>query len=172
MEVILIAATTLDGYIARHEHERSFDWTSEEDKRFYIDTIKSSDAIIMGRTSFQTFHRHPRGTNWYIYTSHPSDFTNPNPSVIKAEGTNLPPAELIRQLQAKGAKQVAVCGGKSIYTQFLQSGTVTKIYLTIEPFIFGSGVKLFDKPLPQKLKWQETVPLSPDTIVLKYSLPK
>ena len=170
MEVILAAATTIDGYIARSQHESSFNWTSPEDKRFYIDTIKSVDAIIMGSTSFATFTKHPKNTHWYIYTSKPNEFVNPNPSVISAEGTNLPPAELIEKLRTSGCQRVAVCGGKSIYTQFIQSGVVTQIYLTIEPYIFGGGIKLFDKPLLKKLKLQEIVSLSPETIVLKYSL--
>jgi dihydrofolate reductase len=35
---------------------------------------------------------------------------------------------------------------------FLKSGLINKIYLTIEPIIFGSGIKLFNEPIEQKFK--------------------
>jgi dihydrofolate reductase len=170
MEVILVAATTIDGYIARSQFERSFDWTSPEDKRFYIDTIKSSDAIIMGKTSFQTFTKHPKNTDWYIYTKNPEAFTNPNPSVITAQGTSLPPQELIQNLKTAGKKRVVVCGGSSIYTQCMQAQVITKLYLTIEPVIFGGGIKLFDKPFSKQLQLDSSIRLSEKTVVLEYSV--
>lgn len=170
MEVSLIAATTIDGYIARHEGESSFDWTSQEDKRFYIEHLKSADAIVMGKTSFQTFKRHPRNTDWYIYTSQPENFTNPNPKIITAQGTNAAPEDLIQQLKEKGKHHVAICGGKSIYTQFMAAGIITKIFLTIEPIVFGGGIKLFDKPTSKKLQLAEVIKLSEKTVVLEYLL--
>ena len=52
MEVFIIAAITADGFIARSENDRSFDWTSPEDKQFYLRQIKRADAIIMGSPTY------------------------------------------------------------------------------------------------------------------------
>ncbi|MEN8253590.1 MAG: dihydrofolate reductase family protein [Patescibacteria group bacterium] len=145
MKVFIIAAVTADGFIARNEDDKSFDWTSPEDKKFYVKKIKEADAIVMGRKSFETFTRYPRGSRWLIYTSKPEDFKNPKPSVIKAEGVNSSARELLGKLKKEKSQQVAICGGSSIYTMFLNSGLVDKLFITVEEDIkFGTGMPLFN----------------------------
>jgi dihydrofolate reductase len=72
--------------------------------------------------------------------------------VPNIETTSVAPKELIEKLEKEGVKDLAVCGGATIYTMFLKSGLINKIYLTIEPIIFGSGIKLFNEPIEQKFK--------------------
>lgn len=172
MEVFLIAAQTLDGFIARHQDDRSFDWTSAEDKQFYVSKIKEADAIIIGRTSFETFSRYPKGSRWLIYTSQPAAFTNPKPAVITAEATNEDPRTLIERLQQEGCQKVAISGGASVYSMFMKAGVITKLYLTIEPVLFGEGIKLFrDQLATTHLQLNEVHKLSDQTVVLEYSVP-
>lgn len=169
MEVFLIAAQTLDGFIARHPDDRSFDWTSAEDKQFYISKIKTADAIVIGRTSFETFSRYPKGSRWIIYTSQPETFTNPKPAVIKAEATKENPRALIQRLANEGCQQVAISGGASVYSQCMEAGVVDTLYITIEPVLFGQGVKLFSQPLAtSQLTLQEVHRLGADSVVLQY----
>lgn len=170
MHVFLLAAQTLDGKIARHAGERSFDWTSPEDKQFYIDHIKLADAIVIGRASFSTFKRYPRQSRWLIYTSKPEEFVNPRPEVIRAEGTNEDPAELLRRLEREGCQNVAICGGSSIYKLFLQAGLVQTMFLTIEPVIFGAGVPLIDQPINSKLRLNQVHNLTQSVKVIEYTV--
>jgi dihydrofolate reductase len=83
---------------------------------------------------------------------------------------NSPPKELISQMEKEGHKNIAICGGASIYSQFLQSGVVDKLFLVVEPYIFGSGIKLFDKKLDARLKLVEISKLSERTILLEYDI--
>lgn len=168
MEVFLIAAQTADGFIARSENDRSFDWTSAEDKKFYVEQIKSVDAIVMGRKSFETFYRYPKNSRWVIYTSKPEEFVNPSPNVISAQPTNQSAESLIEQLQEDGCQRVAICGGSSIYTMFINSGLVTKLFLTTEPVLFGSGVSLFNDQVRKKLELIKIHQLSDQTRVSEY----
>lgn len=171
MEVFLIAAQTIDGFIARHQDDRSFDWTSAEDKQFYVSKIKEADAIVIGRTSFSTFSRYPKNSRWLIYTSQPAKFVNPKPEVIRAEATNEDSAALIERLKNEGCHKIAITGGSTIYSMFLTAGLVDTLYLTIEPVIFGKGVKLFSSELKNlPLKLASTQQLSDHTIVLKYAV--
>lgn len=173
MEVFLIAAQTLDGFIARHAQDRSFDWTSAEDKQFYVNKIKEADAIIIGRTSFETFSRYPKNSRWLIYTSQPQSFVNPKPEVIRAEATDEDPALLVKRLQQEGCQKVAVSGGASIYSLFMKAGLLTKLYLTIEPVLFGEGVKLFSERIDStknQLQLHELHRLSERTVVLEYTV--
>lgn len=171
MEVFLIAAQTIDGFIARHANDRSFDWTSPEDKQFYVSKIKEADAIVIGRTSFATFSRYPKNSRWIVYTSRPEEFVNPKPEVIKAEGTNEDPVALIERLKHEGCQKVAITGGASIYSMFMKAGLITKLYITVEPVLFGEGVKLLSEPIAtatDQLELQACHRLSDHTVVLEY----
>lgn len=152
MRVTLIAAISADGLIARLENERSFDWTSQADKNFYLQAVKQAKVVIMGRKSFQTFNRYPKGVRYVIYSSQPENFVNPKPQVIKAEATNDQPTVLISKLAEQGFQEVLIAGGATIYTLFMKAGIVDRIFLTVEPIFFGQGVKLFNQTLNQR--WQ------------------
>lgn len=172
MTVFLIAALTLDGYIGGNATHRSFEWTSEEDKRFYVDSIKRAKHVVMGATTFKTFTKFPRGLTYYIYTSKPEEFVNPKPDVITTVPTNKDPRELVRELAAQGVEELAVCGGASVYTQFMSAGVVDKLYLTREPVIFGQGVSMFNQPLNTQLKLVSTQKLGEETVLLEYDVIK
>lgn len=171
MQISLIAAMTIDGFIGRDSHDKSFDWTSAEDKKFYVQQIKKADAIIMGRKTFETFSRYPKDSHWVIYTSDKENFKKPQSKHITVETTDLSPKELLEKLKNDGKKEVAICGGSSIYTMFMNSGLVNKLYLTVEPVLFGKGIKLFGDNLEQiSLKLVNTNHLSSQTIVLEYEV--
>jgi dihydrofolate reductase len=172
MHVSLLAAVTADGFIGRNADDRSFDWTSEEDKKFYVEMIKKAGVVVMGAQTFKTFTRYPKGLEYYIYTRTPQAFVNPKPAVITATAVNVEPRELVRQLAAKGHKEVAVCGGASIYTQFLKAGVVDTLYLTVEPVMFGSGVKLLNEFMETKLELKEVHHISEQTVVMEYGVKK
>jgi dihydrofolate reductase len=170
MHVSLLAAVTKDGFIARSETDKSFDWTSAEDKAFYIQTIKAADVIIMGLKTFNTFTRYPKGKTYVIITRHPQNFVNPKPTVITAIPTNSSPGEILSDLDKKGFKTVVIAGGRTVYTLFLEANLVDTVYLTVETDIeFNDGIPLFTKPinLPPPSK---TALLSPTTILNQYQL--
>lgn len=170
MQVTLIAAMSVDGFIAQETHQSSFNWTSSEDKQFYVKTIKEIKTIIMGSTSFKTFSRYPKDLRFIIYTSAPETFVNPKPHIIQAEGTNESPAALLDRLEEEGVTEVAVAGGASIYSQFIASGRVDRLLLTVEPVLFGQGVKIFNTSLEIQLELKQIHHLSDQTKVMEYLL--
>lgn len=172
-EVTLIAAMSSDGFIAREKSEISTHWTSREDAQWFAQKTKAIGLCVMGRTTFQTIGRPLPDRSTIILTSQPSLFeTTQIPPLDQIPGklpslvtTNLEPLALLTELEARGYEQVAICGGASVYTQFIKAGLVTKLYLTIEPVIFGQGVRLFTEPLSAKLTLIATHKLSDQTIV-------
>lgn len=169
METILIAAMTADGYIGRHSTDKSTNWTSPEDKQFYVSQIKTVDAIVMGSVSFGTFNRYPKDSNWVIYDYHPQQFVNPAPERITAKATNAKPEDLLAEFKDQGYKRVAICGGKSIYSMFMASGLIDRFFITVEPVLFGDGVRLFDKPRETRLNLENIHRLSEQTVVMEYT---
>ncbi len=158
MQVFLIVAVSLDGFIAQTIEQPSTDWTSAEDKQHFHQKTKQAGIIVMGKTTFDTIGKPlPKRLNIiYSYKTKQDLTANYNLTADQtAEDrlrvTSLPPAQLVQQLKKEGRQQLAICGGSSIYTQFIQSEVVDKMFLTVEPVIFGDGIKLFNQPLEQKL---------------------
>ncbi len=168
MTVSLIAAVSEDGFIAQGADQRSTVWTSKEDTQFFVDHIKQADALVIGNKTFKTMKRFPRDSSWWVYTAQPENFENPRPEIMEAVGCNQPPAELIEELKESGFKHVVICGGASIYTQFVESGQVDKIFLTVEPVRFGEGIPLFAKGVDANFQLKDTKKLSEKSIVYEY----
>jgi len=124
----------------------------------------------MGSKTFETFRKHPRDSRWEIYTRSPQEFVNHKPDIIQACGTDEKPKELIERLEKEGVQSIAVCGGASIYTMFMKAGVVDRLYLTVESVLFGDGVKLFNQSFDKKLSLVKTQNLSPQTLLLEYSV--
>ena len=143
MIVSLVAAITADGFIGREANDRSFDWTSTEDSRFYVSSIKKADAIVMGSTTFKGINLHPRNSHYVIYSRKPENFINPRPEVITAEATNVSPKQLMAKLKKDGRQDIVIAGGSSIYKMFIQSDVIDVLNIIIEPVFFKKGTLLF-----------------------------
>lgn len=166
MEIFIISALTADGFIAKSTDQISTDWTSKEDALFFRQKTSEAGAIVMGSKTFATIGQPLPNRLNIVYTSHPENFAQFDPNQLMA--TSLDPVSLVDQLKKAGYQSLAVCGGSSIYTMFMQSGLVTKLYLTTEPVLFGSGVPLFNQKIEQKLELVTTHQLSNQTRVSEY----
>jgi len=168
MQVFIIAALTVDGFIAEKTDQSSLDWTSQEDKKFFVERTKEAGAIVVGRKTFETFPKAlPNRLNLVLTAQ--SGLSSEDSNV---EYVNLSAQGVVELAQERGYKELAVCGGASVYGQFLLAGVVDKLYLTIEPVVFGGGVKLFDKPMATRLKLDGVSKLSSQTLLLTYSVKK
>lgn len=170
MTVTLVAALTADGFIARHATDRSFDWTSPEDKAFYVQTIKEIGTVVMGSTTFSTFTRYPKDVRFIIYSRTPETFINPRPEWLDARATDATPESLLAELAKNGTDSVAICGGSSMYSLFMEAGLVNRLLLTVEPIVFGAGVPLFSRAHETPLRLNQVIPLSTQTNVLDYTV--
>ena len=178
MKVTLMAAISLDGYIAQEKTQVSTAWTSAEDKALFREKSKETGVVIMGSTTFATVGQPLPDRLNIIYTRQSKSELVAKYGLSEAQTgeevlrvTQLSPTTLIKQLQAEGFKQVLVCGGSSIYTQFLQAGMINRLLITVEPVAFGSGIKLFaaDEPFIKKFKLITTTKLNDQgTLSLEY----
>lgn len=172
IQVSVVAAMTADGLIDAEGNSRSFDWTTRADKKYYIDAIKRAGVTIVGSKTFGPIKRFPRGMKYFVYTRNPKKLVNPKPHLIEVYPTQDSPRDLLKQIEAEGYSEVIISGGSSIYTMFLQAGVVDKIYLSIEPLMFGKGVRLVDGGFEDvKLKLEDVKKLGDEgTVVLEYSV--
>lgn len=170
MNTFIIVAHTADGFIAPTNPDGqampSTVWTSGADKKKFIELTKKAGVIVMGLTTYKTIGKPLPGRLNVVYA--PKD----TPEIEGVMMTDLPPKELLAELETKGYKDVAICGGSTIYTMFLQAGVVNRIYITVEPKLFGQGLTIFNKPIDINLKLRSVEKLSDDVLFLEYEVIK
>ena len=116
MDVILIAAITADGYIARHSNEK-VDWSLDL-HLFRKQTM--GYPVIMGSQTEKTLATDLDGRE----------------TIIIHRNNN--PKNVLDKLQSN---KCFIIGGGRTYTRF--ASYLTHLYLTIHPLIFGGGIPLF-----------------------------
>lgn len=165
MNIFIISALTTDGYIGKHQTHAAL-WTSKEDKKRFVKITKSAGVIIMGQNTWHTLGKPLKDRLNIVYSP------TPLPKMENLETTTLPPEELIKSLEARGMKNIAICGGSMIYTMFMKTGLVTKLYLTIEPIVFGDGMRLFKENMDFKLKLINCEKTENGSLLLEYDVLK
>ena len=141
-EVILIAAVTVDGYIARHNLE-VISW-SEDLPLFKEQTMGS--PIIMGSNTYSTLSAELEERKTIVI------HRNEDPKAI---------------LSSIEEKRCFVIGGGKTYFRFAPH--ITHIYVTPHPYIFGEGVPLFDgTPEEMVLVFQDLVTVNDKKGIYQY----
>jgi dihydrofolate reductase len=117
----------------------------------------------MGRKTFETIGRPLKDRRLIVLTSKPDEI-----AIEGVEATSESPAELVARLEREGVATLAVCGGSSVYAQFMDAGLAKELFITIMPKVFGQGLPLFGQQLDINLQLQDTEQLDENTVLLHY----
>lgn len=133
-------------------------WNSDEDWENFNRQRVWSDAIVMGRKTFEVNHFRrtidpdkPR----IVMTTHPDDYAQ-----LAEEGlefTDETPEEILDNLVRRGKKHVMIAGGVTVYCAFLKANLVDELYVTEEPVEIGGVAKMpddFTKPFGDWIRSQ------------------
>ncbi len=142
MELAIVALTDIRGNIALEENDK-LEWGSKEDKTFFRQLTTQYGTIIMGRKTFENIGRKlPNRLNVVLSSKEKIVLENGDRPDLIIFGTV---HEIIRKAEEIGISKACVIGGRKVFTQFLNSGVVNKIYLTIEPVILPSYFNIFSQ---------------------------
>lgn len=116
-------------------------WASQEDKTHLIKLVSENNLILMGGKTYESAKTHIKpkeGKLRIVVTRDPQKFSE---DFIKdqLEFTNKPVEKLVNDLETRGFNQMLLLSGEGLNKQFLESGLVDELILTIEPKIFGLG---------------------------------
>ena len=161
MKTFLIAALSADGFIAKNSGHLA-DWTSKEDKQFFVEMTKRAGVVVMGQNTYETIGRPLPGRLNVVYSK--------DKEYEGVEVTQKDPKELLADLEKRGYEEAAIGGGATIYTMFMEAGLVDRLYLSIEPVLFGKGMSLFNKELDANLQLENVSKLGEQTILLEYNV--
>ena len=176
MRKVMIVASSLDGYIAQSREQVSTAWTSSEDKQWFGQITRELGVMVMGGPTYETIGRPLPERKLIVMTLEEeldgarsiADFDLESKDGLY-QARSMSVQEVVAALAEKDAKQMAICGGATIYREFLLAGEVDEIYLTLEPVLFGGGVKLLGEgPCrhPIQLELITKIELSMQTTVL------
>ncbi len=140
-------ATSLDGYIADQKGE--IDWlhaipNPENDDMGYHEFISTVDALVMGRTTFETVlgfdidwpYKIPVFVLSRTLNTVPEDLTG-KVKLIKGS-----PPEILKSIRDKGFQNLYIDGGTTIQG-FLKEDLIDQIIITTIPVLLGGGSPLF-----------------------------
>lgn len=158
---IVFIARSLDGYIAGKNGE--LDWlhsipNPENNDMGYHALMEEIDAIVMGRTSFETVCGF--GGEW-PYNKHVFVLSNslkqvPDKLNKKVSLTNGSPQEILNEIYEKGYFKLYIDGGRTIQN-FLQQDLIDELRITTIPILLGGGFPLFgDLTNPMELEHIES----------------
>ena len=141
-DIILIAAVTIDGFIARHSHEKTT-W-SKDIQLFKKQTMGSS--VIIGSNTNDVLSKELKGRATIVV--HRDD----------------EPAEVLEQVNTE---RCFIIGGGKTYARF--APFLTHVYITPHPLIFGSGVPLFNGEIEElKLSFNTHVVVNKKEGIFQY----
>lgn len=162
-------ATSLDGYIA--DKKGGLDWLNSVPNpdnldMGYGDFMSRIDAIVMGRTTFETVCGF--GIEWpyqipvFVLSNtldHIPEQYSGKVHLIKGSLTGI-----LEQLHKKGFYRLYIDGGVTIQN-FLKEDLIDEMIITIIPVLLGGGIPLFSE-LPDEMGFECTATkLYPNKVV-------
>ena len=172
MKNSVFIATSLDGYIADKNGE--IDWlysipNPNNDGVGYIEFIKDIDALVMGRTTFETLPGKLPGRLHVILSRKAGDWDEKEKNVVF---TSLNPAKILEKLESLGFDKSILAGGAIINTLFAKENLIDEMIITVSPMVFGSGLGVFSEEISLDLDLQKVEPLGENSATFYYMIKK
>jgi dihydrofolate reductase len=159
---------SVDGVIAKNSNHNPMEWSSAEDKKLYREITREFGALVMGQKTFDAIGSPLPGRLNVILTK---ETRADIPGVLEHKSGEL--KNILAELEARGIQKLCLCGGSFVNSLFLKENLIDEIQLTIEPKIFGAGLRLFDQvDADLNLKLIEVKKLNENTINVLYQVLK
>jgi dihydrofolate reductase len=155
----IFIATSIDGYIA--DSKGGIDWlhsipNPDLDDMGYEAFMSTVDAMIMGRTTFETVCSFdidwPYSVPVFVLSNKLSEI--PDPYKGKAYLAKGPLNEVIAGINDQDFHNLYIDGGKTIQS-FLQEDLIDEMVITTIPILLGGGISLFGD-MPNFLEFECT----------------
>ena len=150
-------ATSLDGYIA--DKNGGIDWlysipNPDNDDIGYVEFTNGIDALVMGRTTFETVLGFdvdwPYDKPVFVLSHKLKEIPESHKDkAFLVKGTL---TEILDQIHEKGYQRLYIDGGTTI-RNFLKADLIDEMVLTTIPILLGGGSSLFAE-LPNELKFE------------------
>lgn len=148
---------SLDGYIA--DKNGGLDWlhtipNPDNDDMGFVDFMNSVDALVMGRTTFETVLgfdvEWPYNKPVFVLSNRMEEIPESHQGkAFLVKGTL---SEILAQIHEKGFEKLYIDGGTTI-RNFLKEDLIDEMILSRIPILLGGGASLFGD-LPKHLEFE------------------
>lgn len=137
MKIIIYLAASANGMISNNRNVP--DWLSQEYGQTFMELCQRTQAVIMGRTTYQILAPDylPLKEGSLMVLTHDTETRPPQSNVLF---TNDTPQKIVDKLASKGHREAVIIGGTQTVTAFIKAGLVNELILVVEPVLFGKGL--------------------------------
>jgi dihydrofolate reductase len=184
--IVVTEFVTLDGVFEDPGGSEDFErggWAfqferGEDGDKFKLDETMSSDALLLGRRTWEEFAKH-----WPEREGEFADKFNDSTKYVVSSTVSDPESvwsnsqviglDEIGELRSRDGGDVVVHGSGRLARALLEKGLVDELRLMVFPVVLGAGKRLLDEtPSTQPLRLVESRPVGPDGVVLLIYGPK
>jgi dihydrofolate reductase len=184
-KLILLAHTSLDGFIAGEKGELDGFDAGQENLDFVCSLTEQADAALFGRISYQLLNAYwptakdrtnatpgeVKYSNWYNQTK--KIVISKTMRGVKLNNTYVISDEVsnkVTKIKEQPGRDILIFGSAAVSQILIQAGLLDSYWIFINPVIFGKGIPLFANLNDRiKLKLIYTKQFSNGEIALNYS---
>jgi dihydrofolate reductase len=151
-KVILSAAVTLDGLIARPDGSVDYLVMTKDVAKDLSRFFATVDTIVMGRKTLEAAialsggsYKSPVKSPTYVFSR-----TQPPGERDGVIFTNQTPRAWLKKIRTRPGKHIWHMGGGELARAFLQADLVDELSLHVVPILLGSGLPFFPPAFPQR----------------------
>lgn len=151
-KVILGAAITLDGYLARPDDTLDYLHMTKEGRADLVSLFASVDTILFGRKTLDAVvamtgssYKSPVKAPTYVFSR-----TQPPGEREGVIFTNQSPKAWLSKIRARPGKHILHMGGGELARAFLKADLIDELAFSIVPILLGAGLPLFPAGFPQR----------------------
>lgn len=136
-QATLYIAASLNGLITKGADDSS--WVAAGDEEIFAKVGAETGCVLVGRKTFEQYQGSiypvPNALNVVLSSN---VVTSDNAQVVYVK--NLTEAQQV--IAARGFTRFMVAGGAAVIAACLQARLIDKIYLSLHPYIFGTGLSV------------------------------
>ncbi len=174
--VVVSEFVSLDGVM--EDPSWTFQFSSEEQPKFKFDELSASDALLLGRVTYEGF-----AAAWPSMTDEEgyADMMNGYPKLVVSTTLEEPlewnsstlikenVAEEVSRLKQQPGKDILIFGSADLVNTLMRHDLIDEYRLMVFPVVVGSGKRLFKEAIDTKvLDLVETKKFGSGVVVLTY----
>ncbi len=151
-KVILGAAITLEGLIARPDGSVDYLVMTKDGSADLTRLVATVDTIVMGRKTLEAAivlgggsYQSPGKIATYVFSR-----TQPPGERDGVIFTNQTPAAWLKKIRARPGKHIWHMGGGELARAFLKADLIDELFFGIVPILLGDGLPMFPAGFPQR----------------------
>jgi dihydrofolate reductase len=151
-KVILGAAITLDGHLARPDGSLDYLHMTKEGSADLTRLFASVDTILFGRKTLDAVvamtgscYKSPVKAPTYVFSR--TQTPGEREGVIF---TNQSPKAWLSKIRARPGKHILHMGGGELARSFLEADLIDELSFSVVPILLGNGLPLFPADFPQR----------------------